>query len=100
MRYILAVLVPPAAVCRLGCHTVPPILVFWLAALATLFLAPAWTLVWLGLAAFFWVAATTWAVLTMRAVAADSHEAPHSNRHRHMDPERHFPGEGEIPLEE
>ncbi|HKJ88881.1 MAG TPA: hypothetical protein VKA48_10275 [Gammaproteobacteria bacterium] len=100
MRYILAVLVPPASVCRLGCHTAPPIAVFWLAALTTLVLAPAWTAVWLGLTAFFWVAATTWALLTLRGAEADFRDDPNSNRHRHVGPDEHFPGEGEIPAKE
>ena len=97
VRYVLAVLVPPASVCRAGCYTAPPIGVFWLASLATLYLAPGWTPVWLGLAAFFWLAATTWAVLTLRGAEADVHDEPGSTRHRHVDPDRHFPGEDEIP---
>lgn len=97
VRYVLAVLVPPASVCRTGCHTAPPIAVFWLAALSTLYLAPEWTAVWLGLAAFFWLAATTWAVLTLRGAEADLDDDGESTRHRHVDPERHYPGEGEIP---
>ena len=97
VRYVLAVLVPPASVCRTGCHTAPPIAVFWLASLSTLYLAPGWTPVWLGLAVFFWLAATTWAVLTLKGAEADVHDAPGSTRHRHVDPNRHFPAEEEIP---
>jgi hypothetical protein len=97
MRYVLALFLPPASVCRLGCHTAPPIAVFWVTALATLALVPAWTVGWLSLAAFFWLAATTWAVLTLWAADADARAVPASNRHRHADPEQHYPGEGEIP---
>ncbi|MFP4561510.1 MAG: hypothetical protein ACLFRB_09825 [Thiohalorhabdus sp.] len=100
MRYLLAVAVPPASVCRLGCHTAPPIAVFWLAALTTVFLAPSWNGVWLSLAAFFWVAATTWAVLTLRSAEADSRNSPESNRRRSVRPDRRYPGEGEIPLKD
>ena len=97
MRYVLAVLLPPAAVCRMGCQTAPPIAVFWMAALATLAMAPAWSPVWLGLAAFFWLAATTWALLTLRAYAADQADEATGPQHRHVDSERHFPAEDEIP---
>ncbi len=97
MRHILAVLAPPAAVCRLGCQTSPPIAVFWVAGLSTLALAPAWSPVWLGLAAFFWLAATTWAVLTLQAAEANRADAATSPRHRHVSADRRFPGEDEIP---
>ena len=73
VRYVLAVLVPPAAVCGAGCYTAPPIAVFWLAALSTLYLAPAWTAVWLGLAAFFWLAATTWAEVEAQWAEWEAH---------------------------
>lgn len=97
IRYVLAVLVPPASVCQPGCHTAPPIAVFWLASLSTLYLAPSWTPVWLGLAIFFWLAATTWALLTLRGAEADVHHDPRSTRGRHVNPDRQFPGEDEIP---
>jgi fatty acid desaturase len=100
MRYLLAVLAPPASVCRLGCHTAPPIAVFWIAALAALALIPAWTAGWLSLAGFFWLAATTWAVLTLWGAEADARAVPESSRRRHADPERRYPGEAEVPVKE
>ncbi|MEF8793887.1 hypothetical protein [Thiohalorhabdus sp.] len=97
IRYVLAVLVPPASVCGTGCYTAPPIAVFWLAALSTLYLVPEWTPVWLGLAAFFWLAATTWAVLSLRGTEADAGQDRESTRKRHVDPEQNYPGEDQIP---
>ena len=100
MRYLLAVVVPPAAVVGLGRRSLAfaPIAVFWLAAMTVLGLVPhGW---WRALAAVLWLAATIWAVLTVRGAEDDEANTPDSTAERHVDPERHYPAEDRVPSDE
>jgi hypothetical protein len=99
MRYLLAVVVPPAAVIGLGRRSLAfaPIAVFWIGALVVLGLLPhGW---WRGLAAVLWLAAAVWALLTVRGAEADEAHTPDSTAERHVDPERHYPAEDQTPPE-
>lgn len=101
MRYLLAIVVPPAAVIGLGRRSlaIAPIAVFWLAALAVLgLLAPSGG--WRALAVVLWLAAAVWAVLTVRGAEDDERHTPDSTAERHVDPERHYPAEDQVPRDE
>ncbi len=80
-RNLLALVVPPLAVCRYGCAgcCAAPILVFWITGIVGmiygLFGGPAdlpgvsWTTV--GLGAVLWAISVAWALTTLRNVASD-----------------------------
>ena len=99
-RYVLAVLLPPAAVVALGRRsaTFAPIGVFFAAAVVTWVLAP-WT-PWMFLGNGFWAIAEVWAVLTIRGEEDDRRREPASTAEHHVSPERHFPAEDRVPPED
>ena len=95
-RYVLAVFIPPVAVCRFGCAgcCAAPIGVFWLSSIISLIYGyrggplglegVSWGTV--GLGALLWVIAVGWAFMTLRAADADRCKKPTSSICRRIMP--------------
>lgn len=88
-RYLLALVVPPLAVCRYGCAgcCAAPIGVFWITGIVSLIYGlrggplglegVSWGTI--GLGALLWAIAVVWAILTVKAVDDDKCKRRSSN---------------------
>lgn len=95
-RRILAILVPPFAVCRYGCagYCAAPIGLFWLAGIVSIVYSfyggplgvdgISWTTLFLGVV--MWIIATVWAEDTIRGVDADKLQTKSSSLCRIVKP--------------
>ena len=95
-RYLLAVIIPPVAVCRFGCAgcCAAPIGVFWIASIISIIYGyqggplglegVSWGTV--GLGGLLWLISIAWAFLTLRAADDDRCKRPSSSLCRRIMP--------------